>query len=627
VGSSATCIALVDGRAGGDTAFLESMRTKLLKHPWPSRVNFLHFPKIAVLGLEALLRAVSMAGAAELSSDFGEQEDVTPQATAMAQSAYAGSMDASGNDGAGLREEEDEADEESDSDESGDTDTEAEEEDGDEDAPEDDETEDEEDEPDTDEGDVVTDASGEEVSNVTMVTPESLGFAKHDVLERPGKTTGTVARAPTREELTDVMAGDDDEEDDTPRLRGKRGFPVSFRLPKFSAASVRRVSGKLSGIRLPRGKFVPVAVGAVVLAVLASVLAYALPRVTITVRVLPQTLEESTTLTVDPTVTIADPSAKTVPGRTLEKSVSGEKTVAVTGTKSIGDPAKGTVMIYNKVTSPRNLSKGTVITGKDLSFTLDEDVSIASASESIGSITFGKAEADVTAKEIGPNGNMPAGTEFTVANISGSQVSARNDAAFTGGTSKQVTVVSRTDQDGLVKALTPDLVDQAKAQLAADATGGDHLIDETIDTEVTDKSFDQEINEEAKSLHGKVTLAVSGISIREDDIKAILTSLITAKVPSGYILSADDTTVSTSKVTVHKDGTISLTAKLSAVALPTVDEVALKKSLAGKDVAAASEILRKQTGIASAGYDFAFSLTKNRLPFNSANIKISVSVQ
>ena len=134
--------------------------------------------------------------------------------------------------------------------------------------------------------------------------------------------------------------------------------------------------------------------------------------------------------------------------------------------------------VYNKVTSGKTFPKGTQLTTNSIAFTLDSDVSIASASESIGSITFGKATANVTAKDIGPNGNVTGSSEFTFSGISGNQISARNEAAFTGGNSKQVTVVSRADQDALVKALTTDLVAQAKQQLLTVA-GGERLIDAT----------------------------------------------------------------------------------------------------------------------------------------------------
>lgn len=610
---------------GGNTKILEDIHAKLLKHPWPNRVNFLHFPKISLISLEALLHAVSLAGSAELSSDMGDSEDAAGSSSAVAQPssihASVAEQESSREDAGSQKDVPDDSDEiEEDAQVSEATDeTDAE----------DDTQKESLDMPEAsalpeEDG---TDTSNEDIANVKVVTPESLGFQKRDVLEYDGSMPGTErqpVRTIHREELeAAVMDNDDEYADASP---GKTRLPA-FSIPPVFLRMFASVKSRMSAVRLPRRGTMPVILGLAAIIVFGGLAFYFMPRVTVTVLVSPQSVEESATVTVDKEAHVADPANKIIPGRVLEKSVSGEKTIAVTGKKNIGDPAKGTVTIYNKVTSPKTFSKGTVLTANSISFTLDDDVSIASASESIGSITFGKGTAEVTAKSIGPNGNVSAGTEFSFAGISGSQASARNDAALTGGTSKQVTVVSRADQDGLVKSLTSDLIEQAKTQLLDSSFGGDRLINETITAKVSDASFDREIDEEASKLHGKVTVVVSGLSMRDDDVKAILTSLVSEKVPAGYALSPDQSAVAASKVTVKKDGTITLTATLTAAALPTVDVVGLTRKLAGTDVKTALAILKQGVGVAGAEFRFSLSPTKGRLPLNSGNITITVAVR
>lgn len=612
---------------GGDSASLESIRTKLLKHPWPTRANFMHFPKIEIISVENLLTAVSLAGASELAAEMSAEAEAPVASTVVAQPQSAGSIsqpvvpnesfvsedvhesevvapeDAPSSIDEELVEEEMPASGEDDE------------------SPEDLES---------------TAVAGEtefehiasendEVSNVEMVTPESLGFHKEDVLAHPNETIPHTAPTPKqvrREELEEAMYDDEEPEE------AKTKFSLPFKLPAFSLHMFTPVKNFFSGIRIPKmGGMIPLIAGGVGIISIIGLLMYFLPHVTVTILVSPQSVDESAVLGVNATATIADPSSKIIPGQKLEKSISGEKTIAVTGKKNIGDPAKGTVVIYNKVTSSKTFPKGTAISANSLTFTLDSDVTVASASESIGSITFGKATANVTAKDIGPNGNLPSGTEFAFTGSNASQASARSDAAFTGGTSKQITVVSRADQDALVKALTDDLVGQAKAQLLASATGGQRLIDQTIKTAVTDKTFDQEVDQQAKELHGKVTITVSGLSVSDEDIKAILTSLVSEKVPSGYELVPNKTEVAVSNVTVKKDQSISITAKLTATTLPKLDIVEMKKQLVGKDVTTASSILKQSTGVAGVEYRFSFSPIKTRLPLNSNNITLTVMSQ
>lgn len=585
---------------GGDSAVLEEVRAKLLKHPWPTRANFLHFPKIEILSIESLLTAVSLAGASELASEMTEHE-AADATTIVAQPSLGAQPDSSQDEEPEFLSAEADPDglipqPEIEGVETLESTIES-------------------------LGKDVEKAEStaiDEESNVALVTPESLGFRTQD-LPSPH---------PVRHEDMEQAMSEQDEEDGEEESGAAPKFSLPFKLPSFSPRMFQSLAASFSRVRLPKMRgSLPFIIIAVVLVILCGLAWYELPHATVTVLVLPQSVEESTALSVNQATTVVDPTGKVIPGKKLEKSLSGEKTIAVTGKKNIGDPAKGAVVIYNKVTSGKTFAKGTVLTANNLSFTLDADISIASASEAIGSITFGKATAQVTAKEIGPNSNLPVGSEFAFAGVSATSVSARNDAAFTGGTSKQVTVVSRTDQDSLVKALTDDLVGQAKTQLAQSAAGGERLIDATIKTVVSDKTFDAEVDQQAKELHGKITITVSGLSVNDEDIKGLLTSLVTEKVPSGYTLSPDQTTVSVSNVVVKKDGSISLTAKLVAIALPKLDSVDIKKQLIGKDVTMALSILKKTTGVAGAEFRFRWSPTTGKLPMNPNNIEISVMTQ
>lgn len=604
---------------GGNVTHIEEIKAKLLKHPWPTRTNFLHFPKIEIASLESLLTSVSLAGASELAKEMKEPEDGGPPArldesakrageAGVASTVVAQARTGISEQGTGDSEEletgnEEPADEEEKESEDEEIEEDEEEETG-------EASESVSAQRSLEKGDVLEkESEDEDVANVQVVTPESLGFRHEDVLER--------------------ISGD---KPDKPSL--SKGFkkprfslPKQFTLPHVSLPDFGNVQSFFMRLPKVRGGAIPVIIGVVILLFVSALLYYSLPRATVTVLVSASSVDESTGITVDPKATVADSENKIIPGKTKEQSVSGEKTVTVSGKKNVGDPAKGTVTIYNKVTSSRTLPKGTVLTSGAIAFTLDSDVSVASASESIGSITFGKTTANVTAREIGPNGNLSASSEFSFSNISSSQVSARNDAAFTGGTSKQVTVVSRADQDALVKALTDELVTKAKQQLLSEGVSGERLIDQTIKTAVTEKVFDAELDQEAKELHGNVTITVSGIAISDSDVKAVLSPLVEAKIPSGYRLAPEQTQVTVSNVSIKKDGTITLTAKMTAIALPQIDSDALKTKLVGKKVTEATDTLRQTTGVAGAEYRFVLSPITSRLPLNRNNISITVMVQ
>lgn len=435
----------------------------------------------------------------------------------------------------------------------------------------------------------------EEEPNIVAVDPSELGFRKNvDVLE-------------------DVEA---------PK---KRALP--FTMPAFSFAALKRIDISRIKILLSGGKRTVVLVAAAVLLLCAYLLYYLVPHASVTVVELPKEIVASEQITIDPTATVVDAQTKIIPGASQEKSVSGQKTIPVTGKKQIGDPAKGAVTIYNKTLQTKSFAKGAVLTAGSLQFTLDDEIQIASASESVGSITFGKTTANVTAKQIGKESNVPASTEFTFKDVDSGVAIARNDQAFTGGTSRDVTVVSRADYDAFLTAISADLVDKAKQELTSSVGGGSKLIDETIKTAVTQKTFAQELDQEVKELSGNATVTVSGISYSEADVQTLLKAFITKDIPTGYTLAEGRTKISMENVKVGKDGKISAKATIKTDAVPTLDLADIRKRLAGKKLTDAQAYLRSLPGIAGIEVRFSLTFNRSRLPINSNNINVSTSLQ
>ncbi len=556
---------------GADEQTLERVRGSFLKHQWPSKANFLHFPKIEVIAHEDILRAVSLAGSFELTASIGEDATLTAdgQGSTVVAQPTRDEKDAFVIEDAtstiGVEKQREEDDKTTEAEESGST---------------------------TEQPMHVSSEEDEDVENVQLVDAQTLGFGSEDVVN-PHEAE------PKRKKFTFSL----------PKLISIR----AVKLPRFFS---------LGGSH--RTLF-PV-VGFIAIALLIGLLYYFVPRASVTVYVLPASLSETATLIVDSSATIVDSATKTIPGMTQNLSLSAQKTVPVTGKKSVGDPAKGTVTFYNKITSERTLKKGTVLTAKGVSFSLDEEINIASASESIGSITFGKKDGTITAIDIGVEGNVAASSEFVVKDISSSSLLARNDVALKGGVSREVTVVSRADYDGVLKTLTDEIITKAKAQLLTEV-GGNRLIEQTITTKVTEKIFDKELDQEAKELSGNVTAAVSGIVLRDEDIKSLLLSLITPKLPSGYSFTDGKLDVSVGAAQVKKDGKITVAATVTATALPIINTENLRADIKGTSVTDALSHFKGLVGVAGAEFRFVLSPTNKRLPINKANIIISLAVQ
>lgn len=349
-----------------------------------------------------------------------------------------------------------------------------------------------------------------------------------------------------------------------------------------------------------------------------------LPRAVIAVTVSPRDLQTQQKLEV---TTEGTSGGTTIVGSLHEESVNGDKTITVTGKKVIGDPAKGTVTIFNKSLVSRTIKKGTVLSSGSIDFLLDDDVSVASASESLsaGTITYGKANGKVTAKDIGSKGNITSGRDLAISGLSSSIATARNEESFTGGTSKDITVVSRADQDNLIKELTQDLIAQAKNGFGVDE--GEQLIAETIKTTVKEKTFSHEIGQETKELKGTATVLISGTAFKEEDVKSVMADSLNAQVPEGYKILPQSISVSIGTPVVSKTGDINVDATVTAKAVPSVDVSALSSQLAGKTVEEAETIIKQLQGVNNVSITVSSSMFKNKLPGRSENIKVSVESQ
>jgi hypothetical protein len=593
---------------GADPTILDDFRIEMINHPWSTRANFLHFPKIVILPPDSVVSGVSQAGSNEITVPTqGSTEEKLPQSGIRQNQPHVTS---------GFIHEEKEEEEADDTPLGKETDEEektgVEEKSADEDEPLD--------ENGKEETDDVSNEAKEE-SNVRVVTPEEIGFHTNEDIIEMGKPQ--IQPKGTAQNFKREIEFDDADSDILPKKPGisKPDLHIISSAGGVISSVFLSIVGKMRSMKF---KFLPLAIGGfLVVGILLWLSLVVFPRTEITLTVTPRQIESSSSAVIDSTAKAVDEKTLTIQGEKLEKTVSGEKVITVTGKKNVGDPAKGSVSIYNKTLSPRTFKKGTVVATNNLQFTLDDDVQIASATESIGSITFGKGTIAVTAAAIGTQSNISANSEFTFKDISDSIAIARNEQAFSGGTSKEVTVVSRTDQDNLITQITPELITKAKEELASGVGGTKKLIEETIKTTVAEKTFTEELNQETSQLHGKVSMNVSGIAYDEQILKDVLFEKAKTTVPTGYELLRDETTVTIGKMTVRKNGTIAVTVSLNGKAKPFLNATELKKMIAGKRVSDSMQTLRGLTGVSDVDIRFSYALFQQAIPKES-NITIVI---
>lgn len=579
---------------------LEDAKRDILQYHWQQKANFLHFPKAEVLAADEAAIAVSSAGALELAKQIDihddEEEIIDPEiAAAITNQAI------ETNEESIIEKREDEMiNEENQISQEELLDTELSEQ------PTDDVfvDEDEEEKFIEEENPSVAVLDEEIHSNVEAVNPEEFGFSTDESREEPLPLKKKNILGVVSSSIHQVVA---------------KFKTISLPVGKKQTQKEERKQGKS---KKKRSILIGSLVGGILFIIILFVLyTNVFPQANVSITVSPQDVTAEETIQIGEA---EDVDALTIEAKTIEHSANGEKTIPVTGKKTIGDPAKGSVTIFNKSLVSRTFKKGTVLSTGSVDFLLDSDVSVASASESLseGSIIYGKTSANVTAEDIGTQGNIGAEKEFGIEGVSSSIAIARSEKAFNGGTSQDIKVVSRADQDELIEQLTEELIGQAKEGFSAEE--GEKMIDETITTSVSEKTFSHEIGEEAEELNGKATVVISGTAYNEADVKNAVAEKMNGQIPEGYKLSAESLVLSFETPEIAKSGEITVNVTATGKAVPSIDVDQLASTISGMSVEQATEEIQKNNGVESVVITVMRALRKNMLPKNEKNITISI---
>lgn len=543
---------------------LSEIIQNLLSVDWPSEFNFLHIPKIESLPKDVAIRALSVAGGTEVAKSMGFTISETIPTHAEDMKPI----------------------------------------------------------------EVRHDPLAESVSDpiiedsilppdLELLSPEEIGFTE--------LTSIVVAESPRPP--TDITSTSLPARGEAEKSLSKNHHHLHLEIPKF----------KLPSFTLPKVKFNLRKIKShwwiigwifVVLGVFVFWLVWLMPNAIVTVRVLPKTLEENieiTLSTTEPTISFSD---RIIPASIEYVSESGDKMMATTGKKIIGDPSIGVVTIYNRTSSNKVLPKGTVISASSLKFTLDQDVTVASKSAGSDYIDVpGKANVSVTAQAIGREGDLPASTEFTIMSFGKDSYVAKNDSAFTGGTSEEVRVVGKEDQKKLVEALVTDLLTSLtnKSKENSSPGTGIYLIEDSVQIDTV--SYSAKIGETATNLTTNLTIKAGLLKYKTEDVTTLVNSSIDQAVPVGYIRANLPSTVDLVASSISESGdTVKGNAKVQVSLLPVINNSALQSSISGKNRHVTERILASEIpGYQSAEIQILPNWIPTRLkfiPINSSHITI-----
>lgn len=465
-------------------------------------------------------------------------------------------------------------------------------------------------------------------------TPKEFGFVvNEDIAKDDQKTVDVEPNEVLSEE--DALPQGEEVNNVVPLDSGSRSFlkPKSFGIKEklMSGTSfLGNLKPKLAKPRIPafgvgNKTFLFGIVFFVLILIAGFVFWWFYPKATVTIYVSPQRLEERVEILVDPSATEINLGDKVIPGERLESSIKGEKTKSTTGTKTVGDRAKGEVTLY-RVGPQLTLPAGTVLQGPDsLRFTLDSETQVASGSAG----SAGTVKANITAGDIGAQYNLASGATFKVGNYSTSDIEGKNESSFSGGSSREISAVSDSDQSALLSDLINELENKAKEELKTGLPGNKLFIDDAFAATSSSEVFSAKVGDEASTLKLDLTLDVTAISVDNAELVKLAEEVLKGKIPEGFVLRGEQINVDFDYKD-EDDGKYAFEGRVGANLLPAIDPNEVGKKISGKYPALAEEFLTKEiSGFTRAEIKLrpAFPGRLGVLPRIVKNIEVEISAE
>ncbi len=360
-----------------------------------------------------------------------------------------------------------------------------------------------------------------------------------------------------------------------------------MKVPNFDKFRKKVIFGVIAGVVL---------IGGLIWAIFLS------PSATITLKTEASQIPTTFQFQANTGASSVDVSADIVPATKQEKSVDYNEKSSATEKKDKGTKAGGTVTLSNCTDSPVNIPAGTGLSSGDQTYITQRPVSLTDGNfdsggecKSSGSHT---ASVSVVAQNNGDRYNSGA-RDYSVSGFPNLKASG---SAMTGGSSKMVTVVSKTDVEAAkqrIDSKKDDIKNELKDKLKKD---GFIPIEESFSDNSPKFNTSPAIGAEADEVTVSANIKYTMLGIKEDDLKKLIAEHIKDQIrgDNQSILSEGLSTASfeVSKSSSQNSPTLSISTTVSVG--PDINQDEIKQTVAGKKTGEAEGLLSAKPGIVEA---------------------------
>lgn len=306
-----------------------------------------------------------------------------------------------------------------------------------------------------------------------------------------------------------------------------------------------------------------------------------------------------------------------------------------TGTGKVGEKATGTVTVYNCDGAAFTIPANTIFAASGRQFVSTASVTVSSLSGSAstcrntpGHNGAGTGTVAIAATEVGAEYNLSS-RSYTISGVGGDVYAV--GSATTGGSSREVKVISAEDIERAQGQLVGKSTDEAKKALAKKFTNGEVVIDSSFTVERGEAVSAPAVNAEAPA-SGKATLTIPTTyimyAVPKADLETYLSTSIKEQLENQdnqriYNTGADKASLSN----FRKEGE-TVTASLTSTGRigPKIEETAVKEQVKGKIFGEVQSTLESIDGVQDVDVQFSYFWVRS-VPNDTNKIKIEFKLE
>jgi hypothetical protein len=338
-----------------------------------------------------------------------------------------------------------------------------------------------------------------------------------------------------------------------------------------------------------------------------------------------QKKEISPTFSLDSSISKSDFDKQAIAAKKVEINKDVSMNFTATGKKNVGTKATGKISIQNcDDTNTHNLASGSVVSSSGKKFTTNEAVTIKAGSAGGGVVSCSTAvEVGISASEAGDSYNLN-GASFSLAGFSALY---KATGSTSGGTSKEISVVSQADVDNAKKQMLEQNNAAAKDELTKKDSKNTKVFQETFNSEMNNFKSNPEVGSEASNASVSATINYSMLSASNDDLDKLFSQEASKDIENTQqIYSSGYENASYKLIKLSPGGSSAqMKANTNAYIGSKVDSADLSKKVAGKPKKQVEDIVRQNISDIKNVQVEALPFWPN-MPMLSNNIKIEIKV-